>query len=41
LIAAGKITAENYITHRFGLMEIVRAFETVESRTAIKVVVNP
>ena len=41
LIAAGKIEAEKYITHRFGLGQIAQAFETVESRTAVKVVVNP
>ncbi len=41
LIAANKVTAENYITHRFCLTDVVQAFETVESRTAIKVVVNP
>ena len=41
LLAAGKISAEKYITHRFKLSEIVKAFETVESRVAIKVVINP
>lgn len=41
LIAADKITAEKYITHRFPLGRVVQAFETVESRAAIKVVVNP
>jgi L-iditol 2-dehydrogenase len=41
LISEGKITAENYITHRFALTDVVRAFETVESRTAVKVVVKP
>lgn len=41
LIAAGKISAEKYITHRFPLAEIVEAFEVVENREAIKVVVNP
>lgn len=41
LIASGKISAAKYITHRFPLVETSKAFETVESRTAIKVVVNP
>lgn len=41
LIAAGKISAEKYITHRFPLERIVEAFETVEGRKAIKVVINP
>jgi L-iditol 2-dehydrogenase len=41
LIAAGKVSAEKYITHRFPLERIVEAFETVESRKAIKAVVNP
>jgi len=41
LIADGKIAAERYVTHRFALSEIVAAFETVQARQAIKVVVNP
>ncbi len=41
LIAAGKISAEKYITHRFPLTDIGKAFEIIESRHALKVVVNP
>ncbi len=41
LIAAGKVSAQKYITHRFPLAQIVKAFETVAAREAIKVVVNP
>ena len=41
LIAAGKVRAELYITHRFPLADIAEAFAAVESRRAIKVVVNP
>jgi len=41
LIADGKITAEKYITHKFPLPDIVTAFETVQARKAIKVVINP
>jgi L-iditol 2-dehydrogenase len=41
LIAAGQVSAAKYITHRFPLDQILAAFETVESRQAIKVVVKP
>jgi L-iditol 2-dehydrogenase len=41
LIAADKIHAEDYITHRFPLTEIEQGFEKVESRQAIKVVIHP
>ena len=41
LIASGQISAPKYITHRFPLDQIVAGFETVESRQAIKVVIQP
>ena len=41
LIAAGKVEAKQYVTHRFPLQRIVEAFQTVIDRKAIKVVVNP
>ncbi|MCX7017515.1 MAG: alcohol dehydrogenase catalytic domain-containing protein [bacterium] len=41
LLAEGKIDANKYITHKFPLSEIAQAFDMVESRKAIKVVVNP
>ncbi|MFH0797299.1 MAG: alcohol dehydrogenase catalytic domain-containing protein [Candidatus Omnitrophota bacterium] len=41
LIASGKVDAGKLITHRFPLIEIVKAFETVESHSALKVVINP
>jgi L-iditol 2-dehydrogenase len=41
LIAAGHVHAERYITHTFPLQRISAAFETVERRNAIKVVVHP
>jgi L-iditol 2-dehydrogenase len=41
LLVSGKVSAAKYITHRFRLSEIVKAFETAESRAGIKVVVNP
>ena len=41
LIAAGKVHAPRYITHRFGLDETPAAFATVEAKQAIKAVVFP
>jgi L-iditol 2-dehydrogenase len=41
LIAAGYVHAERYITHTFPLEQINVAFETVERRSAIKVVIHP
>lgn len=41
LIASRKIDASKYITHRFPLTQILEAFEMVENKKAIKVVVNP
>jgi L-iditol 2-dehydrogenase len=41
MIAAGRIHAAKYISHTFPLQQIQAAFETVEQRRAIKVVVHP
>lgn len=41
LLAEGVVDPDLVITHRFPLAEIADAFEMVESRRAIKVVVNP
>ncbi len=41
LIAAGYVHAERYITHTFPLEQINLAFENVERRSAIKVVIHP
>lgn len=41
LLATGEISAPKYITHHFPLDQIVAGFETVESRKAIKVVIEP
>ena len=41
LIASGTINAGRYISHRFTLQEIHRAFETAERREGLRVIVNP
>jgi L-iditol 2-dehydrogenase len=41
LIARGRVNAERFITHRFGLGETSAAFATVEAKQAIKAVVFP
>jgi L-iditol 2-dehydrogenase len=41
LIAEGKVCAEKYITHRFPLSQVTKAFETVQNHLAIKAVVKP
>ena len=41
IIASRQIHAERYITHTFPLERISEAFETVERRIAIKVVIHP
>ncbi|MCX6992859.1 MAG: alcohol dehydrogenase catalytic domain-containing protein, partial [Kiritimatiellaeota bacterium] len=41
LLADRKVSAEKYITHTFPLRDIVRGFEAVENRQAIKVVIKP
>jgi L-iditol 2-dehydrogenase len=41
LITTGQVHADRYITHFFPLQQITTAFETVESRSAIKVVIHP
>lgn len=41
LISQGLVNAKEYITHRFTLDQIVMAFDTVENKEAIKVVIFP
>jgi L-iditol 2-dehydrogenase len=41
LIASGRINLSGLITHRFPLSAIRQAFQTVQSRTGLKVMVNP
>jgi L-iditol 2-dehydrogenase len=41
LIAAGKVRAPRFITHRFGLEQTPEAFATVEAKQEIKAVVFP
>ncbi len=41
VIGAGKVDVEKFITHRFPLSYINKGFEAIESRKAIKVVINP
>lgn len=41
LIASGKVHANRYITHRFGLDDTLNAFHVVEAKEAIKAVVLP
>jgi L-iditol 2-dehydrogenase len=41
LIAAGYVPARKVVTHRFKLDQIAEAFETVEKRGAMKVMVTP
>lgn len=41
LLAAGKIHAEAYITHRRPLTQITEGFDAVERHEAIKVIINP
>ncbi len=41
LIAGSQVHADRYITHTFPLRQITTAFQTVENRMAIKVVVHP
>lgn len=41
LISQGLINAKEYITHRFPLDQIVMAFDAVENKEAIKVVIFP
>jgi len=40
-LAAGYINAGDYVSHRFGLDEIHRAFEAAEKKEGLKVVVQP
>ncbi len=41
ILASGRIQARKFISHNFGLDQIMDAFNTVESRQGMKVVVNP
>lgn len=41
LIASGTINANNYISHKFSLDQIHKAFEAAEGHSGMRVVVNP
>ncbi len=41
ILSSGRIKAKKFISHRFGLDQIMDAFNMVESRQGMKVVVNP
>jgi L-iditol 2-dehydrogenase len=41
MLASGRINARKFISHKFGLDQIMDAFNMVESRQGMKVVVNP
>lgn len=41
LLSSGRIQAKKYISHNFSLDQIMEAFNTVESRQGMKVIVNP
>jgi len=41
ILASGRIKAKKFISHNFGLDQIIDAFNTVESRQGMKVVINP
>jgi threonine dehydrogenase-like Zn-dependent dehydrogenase len=41
ILSSGRIKARDFISHNFGLDQIMDAFNTVESRQGMKVVVNP
>jgi len=41
LLASGRVNAGKFISHKFGLDQIMDAFDMVESRQGMKVVVNP
>ena len=41
ILSSGRINARDFISHNFGLDEIMDAFGTVESRQGMKVVINP
>lgn len=41
LIASGTINIKEYQSHKFGLNEIHKAFETAESHNGMRVIVNP
>ncbi|MHB1483454.1 MAG: zinc-dependent dehydrogenase [Saccharofermentanales bacterium] len=41
LIASGRIDMKRYLTHKFPLSEIVKAFEAAEGHFGMRVIVNP
>jgi L-iditol 2-dehydrogenase len=41
ILASGRIQARKFISHNFRLEQIMDAFNTVESRQGMKVVINP
>lgn len=41
LIASGTIKAKDYISHKFTLDDIIKAFETAESHKGMRVIINP
>ena len=41
ILSSGRIQAKKFISHNFGLDQILDAFNAVESRQGMKVVVNP
>jgi L-iditol 2-dehydrogenase len=41
LLSSGRIQAKKYISHNFNLDQIMEAFQTVEKREGMKIIVNP
>lgn len=41
MLASGRIKAKKFISHNFGLEQVVKAFNTVEDRQGMKVIINP
>jgi len=41
LLSSGRIQAKKYISHKFSLDQIMDAFQTVEKREGMKIIVNP
>ena len=41
LIASGAINAKDYISHNFGLDDVIKAFKMTESHKGMRVIVNP
>ena len=40
-LASGKIKIDKLITHRFGLTDIDKAFDTLKNHKGLKIIVNP